>query len=237
MNTPLRFASLFLVILGVQAVWPQVSSVAEQRDRLDGIALDFYSKLRAARFPATVTEPRILLDTPSQLSVYDPNDNAVHTSQWNNVPPQVRALFDRWAGFIEYDTKGEQLFDAIFHRFFFVHELGHWIQFQSFPQTDRYVSELEADRISTAYWKEQDPEYLSKFVVQVRRIHDRLPNPVPVGEDAVGFFQRNYVNLGSNPPAYGWYQFGMVITASQEHPVPRFADLIKKLANQNSAQP
>jgi hypothetical protein len=64
----------------------------------------------------------------------------------------------------------------MFYRFFFVHELGHWMQDQVLDQRHdsmaeraqknsdaaRWQYETVANRISVAWWREQDPAYLAK---------------------------------------------------------------------------
>ena len=107
------------------------------------------------------------------------------------------------------------------------------IDYPQFVQA-AYQFELEANRISAAYWREKDPDYLSLLVGRFRRIRGRLPDPVPPGENAQQYFNRNYPGLGSNPDVYGWYQLGMVISVFDERPVPSFIQTLLPISEQRN---
>src|SRR5271156_5246648 len=95
--------------------------------------------------------------------------------------------------------------NSLFYRFFFVHELGHWMQDEVLRQrkdplarqadrnseTARWQYETVANRISVAWWREHDPQYLAKLVNDFRAIQEKLPNPVPSGESPKVFLRLN----------------------------------------------
>jgi hypothetical protein len=178
----------------------------------------------------TSASPAILVDTPPQLSKYQTEGNRIHTSRWEELTPDVQDIFKRWATYAG-DTTGKQLFDDMFHRFFFVHELAHWLQRQAKSNTnDAYQFELEANRLTVAYWRDNGSGYLSTLLARFRRISDRLPDPVPLGQDAEQYFKSNYGRLGSNPDAYGWFQTRMVIRAATERPLRTFSETLHRLS-------
>src|SRR5512144_2212387 len=128
-----RQACLVILLLALSPARAQSPSPVTRdsaTDQLKAIAEDFEHQVRAARFRITVPAPTILLDTSPQLSKYTRQDNTIHTSQWEDLAPDARDLFTRWAGYAGERT-GKQLFDEMFHRFFFVHELAHWLQTQA----------------------------------------------------------------------------------------------------------
>ena len=100
---------------------------------------------------------------------------------------------------------------------------------------DHYQLELEANRVSAAYWREKDPTYLTLLVSRFRRIRSQLPDPVPPEGNARKFFNTNYDKLLPNPDAYGWYQLGMVIGVFNERPSPSFAETLKKIPNEKKS--
>jgi hypothetical protein len=192
------------------------------------IAQDFERRARLAGAVITSASPAIVVDTPPQLSMYISGSNTIHTSRWEELTPEVQNLFNRWATYVG-DATGKQLFDDMFHRFFFVHELAHWLQRQAKTNTnDVYQFELEANRVTVAYWRETDGAYLTTLLAGFERLRDRLPTPVPSGQDAEQYFNANYRGLGSNPDAYGWFQTRMVVQAGTERPVRTFSEALRR---------
>jgi len=193
------------------------------------IADDFQREIKASGFQCTRPAPEILISTTPQLSVFFGPSNTVVTGQWEELPSQVKQLFEQTLG-------GRQGFEDGFHKFFFVHELGHWAQSQDKKKMStinrspsHYLYELEADRIALAYWRRRDSSFASGLVSQYRKEYNALPNPVPAGEKLEDYFNDHYDDLGSNPAAYGWYQLRLVIAAADERPAPTLAQLLQAL--------
>jgi hypothetical protein len=142
----------------------------------------------------------------------------------------MQGLWKQWASYTKDQSDGKALFDDMFHRFFFVHELGHWMAAQviaGLPDSEmtvvakneannKWAREIAANRIATAWYREHDPAYLAKLVADFRQIQSHLPNPVPAGVDKKTYFTDNYQKLGTDPLAYGWYQLQMVIEVYDE---------------------
>ncbi len=169
--------------------------------------------------------------------MYTRKDNTIHTARWEELPPDVQDVVKRWATYAGHTT-GKQLFGEMFHRFFFVHELTHWLLIQGKNNTNEiYQHELDANRLAVAYWRESDSRYLAALLARLRRISGRLPDPVPPGQDAEQYFNSNYRGLGSNPDVYGWFQVRMVIGAATERPVLTFSEALHRLADRASDSP
>jgi hypothetical protein len=221
---------LFLAML--PTIWAQQQSARLQHDplvdQLTVLAQDFERRARLARFAMTSASPAIVVDTPPQISMLT-GTNTVHTSRWEELPPEVQDDFKRWATYTG-DATGQQLFDDMFHRFFFIHELAHWLQLQAKDYTkDGYQFELDANRVAVAYWREKDSAYLSAMLARFQRVNDLLPNPVPDGQDAEQYFNANRSKLGSNPDVYGWFQTRMVVQAGAERPFRTFSETLHSL--------
>ena len=230
----MRSIGIVVVSLAISpAIWAQQPSARLPQDpvvdQLTVIAQDFENRARLAGCAITAAIPAIVVDTPPQLSMYT-GPNTIHTSRWEELTPDGQAFFKRLATFAGNAT-GQQLFDDMFHRFFFVHELAHWLQFQTKDYTqDGYQFELDANRVAVAYWREKDSAYLSAMLARFQRINDGLPSPVPEGQDAEQYFNVNRSKLGSNPDAYGWFQTRMVIQAAAGRPVRTFSETLHGLS-------
>jgi len=192
------------------------------------IADDFQREIKDSGFQPTRPAPEIRISTIPQLSVFFGPSNTVVTGQWEELPPQVKQLMEQMLG-------GRQGFEDGFHKFFFVHELGHWAQSQGKKMStvnhspNHYLYELEANRIALAYWRRRDSSFANNLISQYRKASDAMPNPVPAGEKLVDYFNEHYGDLGRNPAAYGWYQLRLVIAAADEKPSPTLAQLLKAL--------
>jgi len=170
------------------------------------------------------------INTTPMISYTD--NNGVHEARFDELPPPIQSLFDKWASYTSDKPSGSALFSDMFYKFFFVHELGHWTiggvleaRQDAGKQAaiknswnNHWKAELEANRISVAWWREHDPTFLAKLVGDFRQIQAALPNPVPAGADMQTFFAANYEKLGQDPQAYGWFLLQSVIIAYDEPP-------------------
>ncbi len=225
---------LLLVFAMSPVAWTQQQSAPVRHDpvldQLTAFAQDFEHRVRAAGFKLTSVSPAIVVDTRPQLSMYTAQDNTIHSARWEDLPPEVQEIFKRWAAYAG-DGTGKQLFDDSFHRFFFIHELAHVLERQAKVNTgNAYQSELEANRITVAYWREKDRAFLTALLAQFQRINQRLPVPVPPGQDVEQSFNANYHGSGSNPEVYGWFQTRMVLQAGAERPFRSFSETLHRLA-------
>jgi hypothetical protein len=204
------------------------------------IADDFQKRVHVRGIPdaAFLPPPEIRIVTTPPFSFYD--HRTVTEGRFKELPPPVQGNFNQWASFTSDQASGETLFRDTFYRFFFVHELGHWLQASVLEARERggetrpgadedfYQDEIQSNRIAVAWWREHDATYLDRLVADFRQIEARLPNPVPIGQDKVQFFIANYAKLGNDPAAYGWYQLDIVITA-YDRPKESFQQVLDSL--------
>ncbi len=220
-------------------------------DQEKAIAAQVQERARIRNFDLQSKIPEVRIDAGPNLSFYGMGKgNVVHEEHWEKVPPPEQASFVQWATYTADEPTGAALFEDMFYRFFFVHELGHWMQDEVLRQrrdlmakqadknsaTARWQYETVANRISVAWWREHDPQYLAKLVNDFRAIEDKLPSPVPQGESPKLFFTREYKRIADDPNAYGWFQLQMVILAYDEKPALSFQQAIDKLPAENYSE-
>jgi hypothetical protein len=204
------------------------------------IANDFENRVHVRGIPDTafLPSPAIRILTTPSISFY--HDRTVTEGLFKELPPPVQGVFNQWASFTSDQASGETLFRDSFYRFFFVHELGHWLQArvqeargrgeETWPLADEdfYQDEIQSNRIAIAWWREHDVKYLDRLVSDYRHIEAHLPNPVPAGQDKRQFFNANYAKLGNQPDVYGWYQLDLVLTA-YDRPKESFQQVLDSL--------
>jgi hypothetical protein len=190
----------------------------------------------------TFAPPKVMLDAGMGGSYFTYGDTTVHSSQFADLPAPMQDIWNQWAAYTTDQPTGKALFDDMFHRFFFVHELGHWMASQviaGLPENQMstvakneaghmWEREVAANRIAVAWYREHDPQYLAKLVKDFRSIQAHLPDPVPAGVDKNAYFTDNYQKLGTDPMAYGWYQLQMVLIVYDE-PVHSFQQVLDAL--------
>ena len=196
---------------------------------LRALASQVEARVHVPGYPA-FTPPKVMLDAGMGVSYFSYGDQTVHEAQFADLPAPMQSIWNQWATYTTDQPTGKALFDDMFHRFFFVHELGHWMASQviaGLPKGEisviakndaghKWEGEIAANRIAVAWYREHDPQYLAKLVKDFRNIEAHLPNPVPAGVDKKTYFTDNYQKLGADPLAYGWYQLQMVLIAYDE---------------------
>lgn len=243
---------LLLLVLSMAATGGQAQSPPPRQDPVldeeQALAAKVEARTRIDDFDLETKAPKVRIDAGPGLSFYDMGTgNVVHEERWEKVPAPIQATFNQWAEYAGDQRSGQELFRELFHRFFLVHELGHWMEDQVLEQrrdkmatsarqnagTARWEYESVANRISVAWWREHDPGYLARLIKDLRTIRAKLPNPVPAGEQARHYFTRQYSKLAEDPNAYGWFQLHMVIVAYEERPRSTFQQAIDKLPAEN----
>ena len=142
-------------------------------DQEKAIAAEVEDSAHIAIIELKTRVPEIRIDAGPSLSFYGMGKgNVVHEEHWENVPQPEQASFNRWATYTADEPTGKALFEDMFYRFFFVHELGHWMQGEVLRQrkdpmakradrnseTARWQYETVANRVSVAWWREHDPQ-------------------------------------------------------------------------------
>ena len=93
------------------------------------LATQVEERVHVPGYPAFIP-PKVTLDAGMQISYFAYADKTVHETQLADLPPPMQDLWKQWASYTKDQPDGKALFDDMFHRFFFVHELGHWMSSQ-----------------------------------------------------------------------------------------------------------
>jgi hypothetical protein len=208
---------------------------------LRALASQVEAQVHVPGYP-TFAPPKVMLDAGTGVSYFSYGDQIVHETQLADLPAPMQNIWTQWASYTTDQPTGKALFDDMFHRFFFVHELGHWMASQviaGLPETEmttiakneaghKWEREIAANRIAVAWYREHDPQYLARLVNDFRSIQAHLPDPVPAGIDKKTYFTDNYQKLGADPMAYGWYQLQMVLVVYDE-PARTFQQVLDAL--------
>lgn len=199
------------------------SEIAATRAQLEARRDDFARVTGASGLACAISVPKIVVQDVPSFGSYDPDTNTLTSPAWNQMSSEEKAIFMKAVGpnGSEKDARAE--FEAGVHHWVIVHELGHWWEACRgvVDRGDHYGFELQADRIAAAYWREQDSSVNAHQKAVFEAIVQKWPNPVPPGQEAAAYFNRNYEALAPTP-AYIWFQAQMCLTVFQERPLPSF---------------
>jgi hypothetical protein len=205
-------------------------AIADTQGRMAGLLDSFVLETVASGQPCAIKPPNLVVaDVPSYGS-YDPDTNTLTSPAWEQMSTEEKSIFYKGTGpnAKEADAKAE--FETGVHHWVIVHELGHWWEAcrGMVDHGDHYSMELNADRIAAAYWNEHDPAVNAHQRAVFQAIQQKWPNPVPKGQTAMAYFNKNYDALGPTP-AYIWFQAQMCLKAFAETPLPSFATALSKI--------
>jgi hypothetical protein len=227
--TALVLGAILPVLLPAQNTTPPQSetpSTIALEAQLVALRDSFVSQIKPEGFRPSLP-PQIVIDNPPSYGRYQNDQNLLHISAWNNLPPDQEARFERLAGMLHNGQSPKELFEEGVHRWVFVHELGHWWQACQHKITDdHYAVEYGANRITAAYWRRKDPAFMERRAKHFRAIMALATNPVPAGESKEKFFNANYEKLAGTP-VYTWFQAAMVVDISDETPAPSFRQALQ----------
>jgi len=201
----------------------QAATLAKATVRRDAII----ERIHAAGFTCPIAPPTISIEDVPSFGQYDDAKNTLRISDWMVLRPEEKAFFVQLAGPGAEDAAVRAVFEKAAHGWIFVHEMGHWWQAcRGFiADHSHYQVEYGANRIALAYWRETDPEIVKLMMSLFHGVLDHAPSPVPAGQDAEAYFDRNYETLGPSP-AYPWFQSHMGVALEEEKPAPTFAEAL-----------
>ena len=195
--------------------------------RLQALRDSFVRRAIATGFKCTLPPPKILIDKVVSFGGYDRAKNTLTIVEWDQLPKDQKAFFGMLAGKGATSDLVRQTFETVIHKYVFVHELGHWTQAcrKWRAWNNHYATEQDANRVSTAYWREVDSTVLTVMSQSFARFTEGMPSPVPAGNDEKKFFNDNYGKLVPTP-GFIWYQANMVAIAYKESPAPTLKQML-----------
>ena len=126
----------------------------------------------------------------------------------------------------------KEFFQSFFNAFFYFHEFAHWAQLQMDGtfNSNRYLSEHEANEITVAYLQSSDEgiKFLNYISPEVDAIVEFLDSPVPSGVSEEEYFTENYAELGLDPYAYGYFQFKFVQDVLKKRESINLEDIVSR---------
>ncbi len=160
-------------------------------------------------------------------------------ARWQDLPREVQDLF---ISFLDGNIlRGQRFYQLYFYWYNIAHEVGHVLR--GAYQKDRssmWDEEMACNQLAVAYWRAKgQSSRLLEMEREIRSILSLLPDPVPANEDRAAYFNKHFQEMGSDPAAYGHYQWSMVRSAL-ERPLD-FSQALKMLvtpaANDGSTIP
>jgi len=127
--------------------------------------------------------------------------------KWDELFDEQKELFKTLKG-----EDAEEFFISLFNWFLIPHELGHFIN----PMEDSlspYNREQAANEFAVAFFLSQIEyqeklEYVEKSLSEVLQLLPKIDFNNLSEEE---YFNMNYTKLGSNPNAYGYFQFKFIL--------------------------
>lgn len=150
--------------------------------------------------------PTVIIQTGPYLIKWDEQNQGVILPFWDELYDEQKELFKTLKG-----EEAEEFFISLFNWFLIPHELGHFIN----PMEDSltpYNRERAANEFAVAFYLSQEEnkgkiDYINKSVSEVLELLPIIDFGSLSEEE---YFNINYTKLGSNPNAYGYFQFKFI---------------------------
>ena len=151
--------------------------------------------------------PTVNIQTAPFLIKWDEPNKGIILPFWDDLLDEQKELFKTWKG-----EDAEEFFISLFNWFLIPHELGHFIN----PMEDSlspYNREQAANEFAVAFFLSQIEyqeklEYVEKSLSEVLQLLPKIDFNNLSEEE---YFNMNYTKLGSNPNAYGYFQFKFIL--------------------------
>lgn len=153
--------------------------------------------------------PSIEISTSYALIYWNEAKNRVVLPYWDKLYPEQKKLFIGWRG-----ENAEEFFISLFNWFFIPHELGHFMLLTN-PHNNLtpYESERAANEFAIAFLisKRENQEKIKFIEKSLQEVLDILPIIDFENMTEEEYFNVNYSKLGTNPNAYGYFQFKFIL--------------------------
>ncbi|MDV6330092.1 hypothetical protein [Asticcacaulis sp. 201] len=209
------FLSGLTALIATSARADDAAAVATIQSAVEQIVAQFM--ISAGDLVKGFATPKVVVSFTPELSWIKPDGTEVHTAAWVQCPPDFQGFIASLLGPTPPMAPG-LFFGEVFNAFLVPHEMSHFVDAKrnNLRNGGRlYDGEVHANRVAVAFWLGQPGgrARIERLMAAVAVVESNLPNPVPDGQDRIAYFQDNYEKLGSNPAAYGWYQFRMFLDA------------------------
>lgn len=208
-------AGLTACLAGPAVAEDTTETVAVIQSQVEDIVAQFM--ISAGDLVKGFATPKVVLGFTPELSWIKPDGSEVHTAAWVQCPPEFQGFIASLLGDTPPMAPGV-FFGEVFNAFLVPHEMSHFVDAKrdNLRNGGRlYDGEVHANRVAVAFWLTQPDgkARMERLMSAVEVVESHLPSPVPEGQDRIAYFEANYEKLGSDPAAYGWYQFRMFLDA------------------------
>lgn len=107
---------------------PDPAVIASTMQQLTTLRDAFAQKAKSIQPACALAPPTIKIKNVPSYGNYVPETNTLETSAWWLLDPERRAFFLQLAGKDADENAARRVFENGTHRWFFVHEMGHWWQ-------------------------------------------------------------------------------------------------------------
>ena len=204
-----------------QRLFNTYSDSAKLVSAANEITGSFFMKLKHAD-PSYIQTPRAVLNTETRLIFYLAENNSINLPLWSQLSPTLKIFFYTLANSDE--KEGKKIFGAFFNGFFIARELGHAVQYaKEKGTTNKYKADYFANTLAILFWRESAySKQLEICYSYVNSILKTLPDPVPAGENAEDYFQKNYEQLLQDPQKFLYFQFSQFKTIYEDKSLKGF---------------
>lgn len=222
---------LFTVVFAALAIHVQAADLPTA-EQLVAIAEKFRDAAKATGLDLPRPLPQVFIRSRPGLSMYHPRENEITFPDWHALTEQARARFAETGRSFAEPLSGERYFSENF-RYFFVHELCHWVQSQELKIDDLskiddpYGIEHQANQCAVGFWDAAEPGWMQTVAGRMKAVLDKRAGPMPWGTELRGWFNQRYP--GKFGGDYGTAQFRMVLDARNASPRLAFANVMEQI--------
>lgn len=187
--------------------------ITKVKEQITSIRDVFLRAVEDEGFKNPYTPQIEIILTPSLMSFLgDTSEGYLIAPSWGMAHKEMKELMNMWVQEAGSTFTGEEFFKKNFNWFLVPHELGHFIQMtqnvKNLDYNDLWEGELYANKVAVAFWLKQGmEEELKEFITETTLVMELLGSPNSTRLSEKEFFNKNYIELGSDPGKYGYYQF------------------------------
>jgi hypothetical protein len=192
----------------------------------DEITSSFFLKIRQVEVSYRQA-PKAVLNMQSYLVFYEPDNNTIEMPLWAKLSPTVQSFFYKAVGGDEKAAK--KIFGSFFNGFYIAQQLGNAVLFANEKgTTNKYRGDYFANTLAILFLRESVyKKQLDQCYSDVNSLMKILPDPVPAGEYAEDYYQKNYIKISKDPAAYLYFQCSQFKKIYEDKSLPVFERYLK----------
>lgn len=227
---------LFALVLTAFATAAPASDLPTLEE-LGTIAGRFHDAVKSAGMDLSKPLPQVFIRNRPGFSVYHPKENEITFPDWHSLTEEARVRFAETGASLGEPIGGERYFSETF-RYFFVHELCHWVQSQELriddisKIDDPYGIEFQANQCAIGFWEAAEPVWMRGAAARMTAVLARRTGPMPWGTQLRSWFNQRYPDKFGGD--YGTAQFRMVLDAWNASPRSAFTAVMDRIGREGT---